>query len=465
MLSFGEVFIGRKSLRIPVSVFCSQTNFVSPSIPFASSKYQNFDLPGRHVVNVSINRETSSRRRHRNLSPSTFGICNKLKMSLMEPVQTIGYLGLVINSIQMTLSLTEEKVKGILQECKTIFSMKEITVLQLTPLVGLLSFTIQAVLPAQIQFRYLQLQQVSALKGGMSYKEKITLNDQTLAELQWWIENLKYFNGKYLIQAKPQIVIQTDASLGGWGANCMGMETGRKWSVEERKLHINILELLAVKNAILAFTKEKTIDAIHIQTDNTTALSYLLKMGGTTNKTLVDLSKDIWKYLILQQITITAEYVPGILNARADWQSRHSKDFSEWKLSPIVFQHICQKMGMPVIDLFASRLSNQIAKYFAWKPGPHILVTDAMQQERNQGILYAFPPFSLTQRVLCKIAKEKVSTVILITPAWQTQPWYPNLLAMSLSQPFLLPMSSGVLKDPKGEDHPFVINKSLALVA
>ena len=61
----------------------------------------------------------------------------------------------------------------------------------------------------------------------------------------------------------------------------MGMETGGKWSVEERKLHINIVELLAVKNAILAFTKEKTINAIQIQTDNTTALSYLLKMGDT----------------------------------------------------------------------------------------------------------------------------------------------------------------------------------------
>ena len=252
---------------------------------------------------------------------------------------------------------------------------------------------------------------------------------------------------------------------GRLGSQLYGYGNWGKWSVEERKLHLNILELLAVKNAILAFTKEKTINAIRIQTDNTTTLSYLLKMGGRTDKTLVDLSKDIWKYLILKQITITAEYLPGILNTKAYWQSRHGKDFAEWKLSPRVFQHICQKMGMPVIDLFASRLSNQIAKYFAWKPDPHSLTTDAMQQEWNQGILYAFPPVSLIQRVLCKIAKDKVSTVILITPAWQTQPWYPNLLAMSFSQPFLLPMSPGVLNDPKGEDHPLVINKSLALVA
>ena len=122
----------------------------------------------------------------------------------------------------MTLSLTEEKVQKRLQDCKTISSVKEITVFQLTQQVCLLSSTRQAVPPVQIQFRYLRFQQVPALKGGMSYNEKIILNNQALGKLTWWIENLKYFNGRYLIQAKPQIVIQ------GWGANCIGMETGGK---------------------------------------------------------------------------------------------------------------------------------------------------------------------------------------------------------------------------------------------
>ena len=86
MSSFSEIFMGRESLPITVSLFWSRTspssfyqNFDSPNIPFAPSIYQNFDLPGRHFVNASINRETSSCKIHRNLSPSTFGICNKLK--------------------------------------------------------------------------------------------------------------------------------------------------------------------------------------------------------------------------------------------------------------------------------------------------------------------------------------------------------------------------------------------------
>ena len=45
--------------------------------------------------------------------------------------------------------------------------MKEITVLQLTQLVDLLSFITKVVLQAQIQFFYLQFQQVSAPKAGI----------------------------------------------------------------------------------------------------------------------------------------------------------------------------------------------------------------------------------------------------------------------------------------------------------
>ena len=71
------------------------------------------------------------------------------------------------------------------------------------------------------------------------------------------------------------------------------METEEKWSTEERKLQINILELLAVKIDILTFVKEKITNPVHIQSGNTTAFSYLLELGGTTDKIFIELSKDI----------------------------------------------------------------------------------------------------------------------------------------------------------------------------
>ena len=337
-------------------------NFESPNIPFALSKYQNFDLPGRHVVNASINRETSSRKRHRNLSPSTFGICNKLKKlnhgtgtnnRIFRPCDKFDSNDSFFNRresernfIKMQNNIFNERDNGFV--VNTISRSSIIHHTSSSSSSDSISLPAASASVSPERRNVLQRENCSKRSGT----GRTAVLDRKPKILQWEVSN----SG----QASDS---NTDRCLTGrFGSQLYGYGDWGKWSVEERKLHVNILEPLTVKNAILAFTKEKTINAIHIQTDNATALSYLLKMGGTTEKTLVDLSKDIWKYLILKQITITAEYLPGILNTRAKWQSRHSKDFSEWKLSPIVFQHICQKIEMPVIDLFASRLSNQIAK-------------------------------------------------------------------------------------------------------
>ena len=62
------------------------------------------------------------------------------------------------------------------------------------------------------------------------------------------------------------------------------MSTGGQLSLQESKLHINVLELLAIKLALLTFSKMFNIKSIHFQVDNISALSYLMKMGGGYTK-------------------------------------------------------------------------------------------------------------------------------------------------------------------------------------
>ena len=144
-----------------------------------------------------------------------------------------------------------------------------------------------------------------------------------------------------MINSQPQITILTDASLEGWGAYCQGQKTGDPWTSQEKKDHINVLELRAVKYAILTFSRlHPKAQAIHIQMDSIVALSYLVKMGGTRNKSRTVLSKEIWDYLLSKEITITAEYLAGLLNVEADTQFRTVRDTSEWKLNPRIFQKI-----------------------------------------------------------------------------------------------------------------------------
>ena len=89
-----------------------------------------------------------------------------------------------------------------------------------------------------------------------------------------------YGRGESDCSTSFQMILQTDASLTGWGAVCNGISIGGSWNMEERKLHINILELWAIYLGLRAFTKDKAVKAIHFQVDNIFALTYLRKMGG-----------------------------------------------------------------------------------------------------------------------------------------------------------------------------------------
>ena len=56
--------------------------------------------------------------------------------------------------------------------------------------IGLLPSTSQAVMPARLQFRFLQPKNFLTTKTGMSYQSKLTLNAQCLDEPKLWFENI-----------------------------------------------------------------------------------------------------------------------------------------------------------------------------------------------------------------------------------------------------------------------------------
>jgi len=85
---------------------------------------------------------------------------------------------------------------------------------------------------------------------------------------------------------------------------------------------------------------------------------------------MTKIAKEIWDYLLSEEIMITAEYLPEEFNVLADKEPRNVKDSSEWKLEPQSFQRIIPALGNPEIDLIASRVSVQIPCYMAWKMDP-----------------------------------------------------------------------------------------------
>lgn len=222
------------------------------------------------------------------------GFSINFQKSILNPTHVIQFLGVEVDSMNLKLSLPQEKVDKIISQCKSLLSVPKVSVRELMKLIGRLSSTAIAVLPAPLQYRAMQRQQIQELSSSRNYDSLIILTKEVKNELNWWCLNLQLSNGRLLVSPPPQLILSSDASLQGWGAYCNGQRTGGQWSAREKELHINVLELKAAKLAILSFHRlfSKAL-SIHIRMDNIVALTYLIKMGSTRSETLTTISKEI----------------------------------------------------------------------------------------------------------------------------------------------------------------------------
>ena len=194
------------------------------------------------------------------------------------------------------------------------------------------------------------------------------------------------FNNTPLTLPAFDMVIYTDASTQGWGAQCNGILTGGRWTPQESRNHINVLELKAALLAIKSFLRTQARKAQHInlQMDNPTAVAYVKKRGGTKSSTLAELAVELWAVCHQNNIWITAQHLPGTQNVDADWASRHFNERTEWTLDKSIFTRIVRKFYPPQVDLFASRLNHQLPKYVSRHPDPEAMSVDAMTLHWNK---------------------------------------------------------------------------------
>lgn len=195
---------------------------------------------------------------------------------------------------------------------------------------------------------------------------------------------------------------------------------GGKWSAEEQRFHINILELKACQFALKAFCKNSNNIHVQVFMDNTTSCSYITKFGGMSEE-LNKIARDIWFWCLERTIHLSVAHVPGVDNNEADQESGKVNDDTEWSLTLTkVFDAIKSVHPEMSVDLFASRTNHKIAKYVSRRPDPEAYAIDAFTMTWSNEMFYMFPPFSLIGRILQKVQEEETEAV-LVAPIWRTQ--------------------------------------------
>ncbi|GFO20711.1 hypothetical protein PoB_004721600 [Plakobranchus ocellatus] len=125
-----------------------------------------------------------------------------------------------------------------------------------------------------------------------------------------------------LVRERPIVTVKTDASGSAWGAVLNGVTTHGMWSDEERKEHINVLELKAALFGTQSLRREFLNCHIRIELDNTTAVACINNMGGTHPLSCNTITRELLLWCKARHIWLSACHIPGVDNSTADRHSR-----------------------------------------------------------------------------------------------------------------------------------------------
>jgi len=356
------------------------------------------------------------------------GFTINFEKSALKPTQTIEYLGFMLHSTSMMLTLPKKKLSAIITKSEDYLTLYKCPIRKFSSLVGMLAATDLGNDRAKVLIKTLQIAKSRALCNSRGkYEDNMYLSSSTKSCIREWVGHLPLAKSLYT-ERIPELNLYTDASDTGWGAFLKekNWEYGEMWCGEKSPLHINIKELLAVLLALIHFRKPLKGKHIHLYVDNTTALSCIRKGGSTQSISCNEVTEQIFRESWALGVTTLLTYIPSKENVEADRASRAFSTSAEWSLSDNAQNLIFREKCRPTTDLFASPANSLCDQFVSLHYYPEALATNAFSMKWSNMSVLIFPPFALIGRVLRKLTEDR-PTGLLVVPEWKTQPWYPAL--------------------------------------
>lgn len=126
---------------------------------------------------------------------SRLGFTVNFEKSHLMPSRVISFLGFLINSESMTISLPQVKVDKIVNNCKGLLENPSPSIREVARVFGLLVSSFRAVRYMKLFYRSIELCKSDPLSDGASYEDKASLSSQARSDLQWVVDSLANNNG------------------------------------------------------------------------------------------------------------------------------------------------------------------------------------------------------------------------------------------------------------------------------
>ena len=243
------------------------------------------------------------------------------------------------------------------------------------------------------------------------------------------------------------------------------VETFGPFTADECASSINVLEAvgqfqglaallpLVLKDVPASVRSEAAVECV---CDNTTTLHVNNKQRARVSWLQLMQANQTWDLLPrlgLDPLRWSTTHLAGVLNVRADRLSRRRFDPRAWSLAPWVFRLMQQQLKLHCcMDLFADRSNAQCRRYAAMQGDGAAEFVNAFSRAwtplvTKRSVLYAHPPYVLIPQVVRRVLEEQMD-LVLVTPCWPAQVWWPLLLSLAVRLPVLLPDTPFALLPP-----------------
>ena len=239
------------------------------------------------------------------------------------PATSLTFLGIQINSVDMTLSLAEEKLARIRALVSAWRSRQAATKRELQSLIGHLSHAAFVVLPGRTFLRHM----IDLMKRAKLPQHHVRLTAEFRSDLHWWALFLTSWNGRSILPLpEPAHTVTSDAS-GAWGCGAVsdrGNYFQVQWPDSWESVNIAVKELVPIVIAVAVWGEQWAESTVIANTDNMSVV-HVLTSGTAKDSRLMHLLRCLHFFVFFvakYQISIVAKHVPGVLNCAADALSR-----------------------------------------------------------------------------------------------------------------------------------------------
>ena len=249
---------------------------------------------------------------------------------IIGPVNVITYLGIEINSNNLTISIPQEKYLELMHILPNWVTRTTVKKQQLLSLIGKLSFICKVVRPGRIFLRRL----IDLSTSVNKLHHHITMNKSVREDLKWWMEFLQSWNQTSIIPesfhiTSADIKLYTDASGMGYGAIYNNEWIQGRWVGNSSKYSIDFKELFAIVASVLTWGKHWVGKKIIFFTDNL-PITQIWDTGTSHSKEVMVLVRKLYLFAAQIGFSVSLKHILGIYNPIADSISRFQvKKFKE----------------------------------------------------------------------------------------------------------------------------------------